>query len=179
MGQFLPGAPVIRNPSWNPNLNHGSQRFTAAGVWVCPPGVTRAWLTGRAGGGGQAGAGGATSFGSLLTLGGGSNTGAGGTGPLPGTSGTFSPILDGFGAVIGTQGFGGGNASASGSAGANSGAGASFTAGVGVLQPGCGQGGGCIRYAVNVVPGAAYSVTIGAGGTGGNTGGSGYLDVEW
>src|SRR5579859_6668420 len=55
----------------------GVQRFTSGGMWVCPPGVTVAWVSGCAGGGG--GGGGSSSASTTLgSGGGGAGGGAGG-----------------------------------------------------------------------------------------------------
>lgn len=128
----------------------GSQRFTTNGSWICPAGVTTAYLSGCAGG---AGGGASALVGSPVGTGGGGGGGGAGQAVIrepvtvvPGTS---------YAVVIGAAGAGGTPATGQGNPGGNGGN-TTFGGTLLVLTGGTGGGGGLT------------SSTVPAGGAGGS-----------
>lgn len=128
-------------------------RFTDTGTWTVPAGVTYAIAHIRAGGGG----------------GGRSGATAGGTSSVAFAGGTIN-ALGGSALNQGAVG-----SSASYSAQANSGQGAFYNETLG----GSAGNGALITAGGAVTPAASITVTVGSGGTGLVTGGSGYVWIEY
>lgn len=163
-----------------------SQTFTANGSWVCPTGITSAWLTG-AGGGGAGGVGGASTNGGggsgaavlrqqvtvvpgtsyAVTIGAGGATTAGDGNP--GTATSFGALLTLAGGAGGLQANTGG---ASGGAGGQNGGTANVA--------GLGAGGGSNIAGGIGGPCSGVAGMYGGGGSGGGgAGGNGFILVEW
>jgi hypothetical protein len=136
--------------------------FTASGTWTVPTGVTYA-IAHCIGGGGGAGPNNASAGGSSIVSFSTAVTARGGT------PGNIYPTWTG-GAI-------------SNSAEANTGNGGSYSG----WEPGAGNSamalsgsrGGYVVGGATVTPGASISVTVGTGGTGSATGGSGYVWIEY
>lgn len=184
--------------------------FTSSGSIKAPTWATKALISGCAGGGGGGGSGGgagssggATSFGALLTLTGGGggettqNMGVGtggakgiGTAGLVPATGAVGSVSTGAG---GSNPFGDGGDSftTTGTAGkagkgyGSGGSGGSAGSSTGYKGSGGGSGGACLMSRVAVESGKTYTITIGAGGSGGTgvyaggAGAPGFLIIEW
>jgi hypothetical protein len=141
------------------------ERFTASGTWTVPAGVTYAVAHILGAGGGTGGAG----------------VGAGGNSSVAFASGTITAT----GGVAGTYG-GGYTANTGGWNGlANTGQGGNslgvFSSGSGIVNIIGGEGQYTVAGAA-VTPAASITVTVGAGGvagTSGQTGGSGFIWIEY
>ena len=187
---------------------HGSDIFTASGSWVCPAGITRINVLIIGGGGGGNGFNGPSSitgskggdslFSTLLTAGG----GLGGkdaivSAPTVTNDASIPTLTANF--ITGSGGAKGTNVSTSGknATGYGNGGGGAYRG----IDPDTGQvgavvntggikyqaaGGGCIyALGVPVTPDTTYTITIGAGGTGGDAtydggnGAPGICIIEW
>ena len=174
--------------------SHGQAIFKASGVWICPEGIIKVFISMCGGGGGGGGvssvgvgaggsAGGNSSFGSLLTTngGGGGGTGilsvgrggsSGGTGGTSGDEGVSSVPISGRGGSC-LLGIGGPPRIETGAGYPGCGFGAGGSGGAYVASGSSwasGGGGGAHSYLkqpVTVIPTTEYIITIGAGGTGG------------
>lgn len=192
------------------NLPTSKQKYTAvfesSGTWTAPTGVTQVFVTACGAGGGGVGydadnnllleglAGGVTSFGALLSLSGG---GKGDLGTIMGSSGGHISGEGTLGKVYnniclskgGDSIFAAGSFASTAPPKTNNGRG---TGGAGCIDMSYtvsgGAGAGVIDYPLNVSPGTAYTITIGAGGAGGagpflgahgQRGGDGYMIIEW
>lgn len=185
------------------------QKFTGNGTWVCPVGITTAYVSGIGCGGGGGGSGASpaagtnatdSTFDSLVTLAGGHGGAGGGISAvaLGGISGSGRGFRGGDGIGLSMSGTGGGKGGGNGTSThlGSGGDAASQTGGgggggglaSGSYVPSAGGGSGEIAdfKSISVTPGVSYTVTIGAIGTGGNggstTGGNGatgYFIVEW
>jgi hypothetical protein len=185
------------------------QKFVANGSWVCPQGVTTAYISGIGCGGGGGGSGATptagtdasdSTFGALVTLVGGHGGEGGGVSAVAkgGNSGSGRGFMGGDGIGLTMSGSGGGKGGGLGTSTnhGNGGDAASQTGGGGggggpalsSYVPSGGGGSGEIAdfKSVTVVPGTSYTVTIGnigTGGAGGDTtggnGATGYFIVEW
>ena len=189
--------------------SHGQAIFKESGVWICPEGIIKVFISMCGGGGGGGGihlrngnAGGSSSFGALLlTNGGGGGTGlgvskggsSGGTGGTSGDAGvsveTTLPISGRGGSCL--LGIGGPPRIETGAGYPGCGFGAGGSGGAyasGSVSGASGGGGGAhsyLRQEVAVAPGTEYTITIGAGGVGGHdtndggTGAPGICIIEW
>jgi len=138
------------------------ERFTTSGTWTVPAGVTYAVAYIRGGGGGM----------------GISTGGAGGTSSVAFASGTVSATggnLVNHALVSGINGAAGVANSGEGARGGGLWGGASQTS----FGAGIGGNGALITAGAEVTPAASITVTIGAGGAGLLTGGSGYVYIEY
>ncbi len=186
---------------------HGQAVFTSSGVWICPEGVTRVFVSMCGGGGGGGGAssvgggaagsaGGNSSFGSLLTTNGGGGGGAsvnaeaagsaGGTGGTSGGNG-YNSVISGCGGSC-ILGAGGSPVSSTDNGLPGAGFGAGGSGGAYTNKAAGGGGGGAHSYLkqpVTVIPTTEYIITIGAGGAGGvqnyngGNGTPGICIIEW
>jgi hypothetical protein len=199
---FLGGVPAA-NYALTANLPSGGfsnmQVFTSSGTFTVPTGITKVKVTVVGGGGGGqgfsvgGGAGGTSSFGAHCSA-------TGGNGTAPGNNGTLSPFQ-------GTPGIGsGGNINIRGMGAAGEYSGFSIFLGAGrrafptlapVANSGAGgyggeeessllggpAGGAAIKIISGLTPGSTVSVTVGSGGTAGNSGAvagaAGIVVVEW
>lgn len=171
-------AQLATAPFLSPNgAIHGSQRFTANGTFIVPPGVTNIRVSGCGGGGG--GGGGAGNNGAANSAGG----GAGGAAGLATIQQPFTVApAQSLAVVIGAAGAGGagGAAGAGGASGSNGGTtsvGALLSlpggggAGAGTFASGAGGGGGGGGGTAGAATGS--SGTDGQAGAGGGSGASG------
>lgn len=173
---------------------HKCIKFTSSGEWICPEGVEHVNILLIGGGGGGAsggtsmvsgGDGGNSSFGSILTANGGKKGTASTTDALAGTIATtnasvlinlanfYAGAVGAAGAVAGAGGDATGYGNGGGSGGASGGVGAAGsypnTKGNHTTLNASGAGGGCMyAVAVPVTAGSNYTITIGAGGIGGD-----------
>lgn len=197
--------------------SHGQAIFKESGVWICPEGITKVFISMCGGGGGggattsgggvgtNGNAGGRSSFGALLlTNGGGGGAGtrssgegaggsSGGTGGTSGDAGvnvgTALPISGRGGSCL--LGIGGPPRIQTGAGYPGCGFGAGGSGGAYVASAACGASGGgggahsYLRQEVAVAPGTEYTITIGAGGVGGDSsfdggnGAPGICIIEW
>lgn len=153
---------VYTGTSW---ANVGTQRnvatFTASGTWTVPAGVTYAIATIIGGGGGMSNAGAGTGGTSSVAFSGGTVSAVGGAG-----------LNIGFAATSGTSGT------------ANTGLGARSEyvwSSAAYTQFGAAgaQDGAKIVYGGAVTAGASITITVGSGGAGSQTGGTGLVYIEF
>ena len=180
--------------------------FTSSDTFTIPTGVTAVKVTVVGGGGGRSGTGGTSSVASgtetistvSATGGSSGNTssspvagGAGGVGSggdlnISGSYGTTTTTGPSTSAATGNGGssiLGGGSASTAngGSYGGGSGGTGSYNSDTATwsLTSGAGGGGAAIKFFTGLTPGNTLTVTVGSGGSGTPSGGSGVVIFEW